>query len=193
MEDDGEKSQKIQIVAFTTNEKTNCPNDILLNYLNNNSHYIIKKNKQLIAFSTVLPDQKKPTKIMLCTVFDLSLEYEGINEVNCYIIVIDLHKESTKEKYAEILAYIEKYCDLSKKIYILGVKNEEEGDKLKITEKEIGKIADINVDYEYYKCNLDNKIDISDKIMEIFKNCLGNSLNEDNGKIEGDSRSCSIY
>ena len=195
MEDDEDKSQKIQMVAFTTNEKSLLPNDIISHYLKKNSHFIIKKSKQLIAFSSVLPEQKKITKIMLCTLIDLNLEYEGINEVNCYIIVIDLQKKSSKEKYIEILAYIQKYCDLSKKIFLLGIKKEEENNKIKISEEEIDdKIKDLNIEYEYCELNIDNSMEISDKIIEIFQYCFENSLNENEKKTESeDSRSCSIY
>ena len=192
--DKDEKSQKIQMIAFTTNEKSNLPNDIISNYLNNNSHFIIKKNKQLIAFSTVLPEQKKPTKIMLCTLFDLNIEYEGINDVNCYLVIIDLQKETSKEKLNEIFAYINKYCDLSKKIFLLGVKSEEEENGIKISEDEIEqKINGLNLDYEYYDLNLDNNLEVSDKIVDIFKYCYKISIKDIGGKNNNDAHSCAIY
>ena len=195
MEEDEDKSQKIQMVAFTTNEKSQLPNDIISHYLNHNSHFIIKRSKQLIAFSSVLPEQKKPTKIMICTIIDLSLEYEGINEVNCYIIVIDLQKESSREKYIEILAYIQKHCDLSKKIYLLGIKKEDEDNKVKMSEEEIDeKIKELNLEYEYFELNTDNSMEISDKIIEIFQYSFETNLNDDekrHGNVDG--RSCSIY
>jgi len=192
MEDDEDRSQRIYLAAFTTNERTQNPVDIISNYLNHNPHFIIKKNKQLIAFSVVL-DNKKPTKIMLCSLNDLNMEYDGINDANCYIIVIYLKKETSKEKYFEIIAYIQKYCDLSKKIYLLGVKKEEEDNKVKITEEEIeNRIKDMNVEYEYLELNIDDSIGVSDKIAEIFKYCFENA-NTDLGKIESEGRSCSIY
>ena len=191
MDEDEEKSQKIQMIAFTTNENIYSPNSIILNYTNNNSHFLIKKNKQLIAFSTVLPEQKKPTKIMIITLFDLSSEYEGIKDVNCYLIVIDLKKETTKDKYCEILAYIKTYCDTSKKIYLLGIKKDDD-EKIKITEDIIDeKAKESDLDYEYIELNADNSIEISNKILEIFNYCYSNtdllSKNEDDGK------SCEIY
>ena len=130
---------------------------------------------------------------MLCSLNDLNMEYDGINDANCYIIVIDLQKETSKEKYFEIIAYIQKYCDLSKKIYLLGVKKEEEDNKVKITEEEIeNRIKDMNVEYEYLELNIDDSIGVSDKIAEIFKYCFENA-NTDLGKIESEGRSCSIY
>ena len=191
MDEDEEKYQKIQMIAFTTNENIYSPNSIILNYTNNNSHFLIKKNKQLIAFSTVLPEQKKPTKIMIITLFDLSSEYEGIKDVNCYLIVIDLKKETTKDKYCEILAYIKTFCDTSKKIYLLGIKKDDD-EKIKITEDIIDeKAKESDLDYEYIELNADNSIEISNKILEIFNYCYSNtdllSKNEDDGK------SCEIY
>ena len=191
MDEDEEKSQKIQMIAFTTNENIYSPNSIILNYTNNNSHFLIKKNKQLIAFSTVLPEQKKPTKIMIITLFDLSSEYEGIKDVNCYLIVIDLKKETTKDKYCEILAYIKTFCDTSKKIYLLGIKKDDD-EKIKITEDIIDeKAKESDLDYEYIELNADNSIEISNKILEIFNYCYSNtdllSKNEDDGK------SCETY
>ena len=192
--DKDEKSQKIQMIAFTTNEKSNLPNDIISNYLNNNSHFIIKKNKQLIAFSTVLPEQKKPTKIMLCTLFDLNIEYEGINDVNCYLVIIDLQKETSKEKLIEIFTYINAYCDISKKIFLLGVKSKEEENGIKVSEDEIDqKIGGFNFDYEYYELNLDNNLEVSNKTIDIFKYCYKISGNECKGKNNNDAHSCVIY
>ena len=194
MEEDEEKSPKIQLIAFTTSEKNPSPNELMEKYLEKNSHYIIKKNKQLVAFSSVLPEQKKPTKIMICTLLDLNMEYEGINEVNCYIIVIDVQKETSKQKYSEIISYIQKFCDLSKKIYLLGVKsNEKEDNKIKLTEEEIVQIVEpLNVEYEYYEIDIDNAVEVSDKITEILKYSLNNNF-ENNDKEDSHGRSCSIY
>ena len=193
MNEEEEKAQKIQMIGFTTNDKNYSPNDIISNYLNNNSHFIIKKSTQLIAFSTVLPDQKKPTKIMLITLLDLEIEYEGINEVNCYLIIIDLQKETSKDKLSEILAYINQFCNLSKKIYLLGVKKDEEENKIKLTEEEIlQKIKEMNVEYEYFELNLDNSFEASEKILEILKYCL-NYTCVGEGKGDNDQKSCAIY
>ena len=194
MENEEEKS-KIQIIGFTTNEKSYSPNDIISKYLDNYSHFIIKKNKQLIAFSTVLPEHKKSTKIMLITLLDLNIEYEGINEVNCYLIIVDLQKEPSKEKFAEIVAYAKVYCDQSKKIYILGVKKDEEENKVKITEEEINqKMQELhNIDYEFYELNLDNGLEVSEKILEIFKYCFHNSISDNLFNNDQEGKSCSIY
>ena len=78
---------------------------------------------------------------MICTLLDLNMEYEGINEINYYIKVIYLQKETNKQKCDEIISYI-KYYDLSKKIYLLGVKSDEsEDNKIKLSEEEIDQVV----------------------------------------------------
>ena len=194
MEEDEEKSPKIQMIAFTTSEKNPSPNDLIDKYLEKNSHFMIKKNKQLVAFSSVLPEQKRPTKIMICTLLDLNMEYEGINEVNCYLIVIDIQKETSKQKYSEIISYIQKFCDLSKKIFLLGVKSDENTDnKVKLTEEEIVQVVEtLNVDYDYFQLNIDSADEVSNKIIEILIYSLNNNF-ENNDKEDNHGRSCSIY
>ena len=194
MEEDEEKSPKIQMIAFTTSEKNPSPNDLIDKYLEKNSHFMIKKNKQLVAFSSVLPGQKRPTKIMICTLLDLNMEYEGINEVNCYLIVIDIQKEASKQKYSEIISYFQKFCDLSKKIFLLGVKSDENTDnKVKLTEEEIVQVVEtLNVDYDYFQLNIDSADEVSKKIIEILIYSLNNNF-ENNDKEDNHGRSCSIY
>ena len=194
MENEDDKSPKIQIIGFTTNEKSYLPNDIISIYLDNYPHFIIKKNKQLIAFSSVLPDQKKTTKIMLITLLNLNIEYEGIDDVNCYVIIVDIQKEPSREKYDEILSYAKSHCDLSKRIFILGVKKDVEENKVKITEEEIDqKMKELNVDYEYYELNMDNTVEVSEKILEIFKYSFHNSISNNLLNYDNQGKSCSIY
>ena len=194
MKDEDEKSQKIQMIAFTTNEKSYNPNDIISNYLDNNDHFLIKKNQQMIAFSTVLPEQKKTTKIMMITLLDLEIEYEGIYDVNCYIIVIDLQKDTSKDKYTEILEYMRNFCDSSKKIFLLGVKKDEEEKPIKITKEEIEEIINnLNLEYEYFELNMDNSIQVSDKIINIFNYGFNSSIYSKDGKNDNEGISCLIY
>ena len=195
MEDNNEeKPQKLQMIALTTNEKEYHPNTIISNYLNNNSHFVIKKNQQMIAFSTVLPGQKKTTKIMICTLINLEYQYEGINNVNCYIIVIDLQKKSSLDKLEDIFAFITKCCDTSKTMFLLGVKKEDEENEIKVSQKEIEeKIADYNLEYKYYELNMDNSKEVSDKIIEILNFDFTSNTEEKDVKNDNDSRSCFIY
>ena len=118
------------------------------------------------------------------------MEYDGINEVNCYIIIIDLQKETSKDKLSEILEYTSRFCDLSKKIYLLGVKKDEEENKVKLTKEDIiKKIEEMNINYEYISVNLDNNFEVSDKILEILKYCSNNSIYDDNERGVYDQKS----
>jgi hypothetical protein len=42
---------------------------------------------------------------MVCSVLNLSKEYTGINDVNCYLLYIDLEQEDSKSKFGIILNY----------------------------------------------------------------------------------------
>ena len=86
------KGEKIQIVTFSTNENEYNPNDLINIYLENNNHLIIKKTSFSTAFTTTLPNTSKQTKIMICSVLNLSKEYTGIKDVNCYLCYVDLEK-----------------------------------------------------------------------------------------------------
>ena len=192
-QEENEKAQKIQMIVFVTNEKSHPPNDIIAKYyLNKHTHFLIKKSKEILAFSTVFPDQKKTTKIMLCTLIDLNMEYEGIKDVNCYLIVVDLQKENSKEKLEEIFTYINSYCNLSKKVFILGVNEKEEETGIKISEEEIDQRIN-DLEYDYLELNLDNDNDVTGKITEIFNYCSKNSDNETNIRNINNAHSCSIY
>jgi len=192
-QEDNDKAQKIQIIAFVTNEKSHPPNDIISSfYLNKRTHFLIKKSKEILAFSTVFPDQKKTTKIMLCTLVDLNMEYEGIKDVNCYLIFVDLQKETSKEKLEEILTYFNSYCNVSKKIFILGLKEKEEETGIKISEDEIDQRIN-DLDYDYFELNLDNDTDATKIIADIFNYCSKNSDTETNIRNVNNAHSCSIY
>ena len=58
---------------------------------------------------------------MICSVLNLTREYTGITDVNCYIVFIDLEKNDSKEKFDLILNYSKEYCELTKKIYVFGM------------------------------------------------------------------------
>ena len=109
---------KIQIVAFSTDRNLYPPNYLITEYLKIHKHFIIKKSQQLIAFSTILPNEKRSTKIIVITLLDLELEYEGTNDANCYLIVLELQKDYSKDKFTEILNFIKKNCDKDKMIFI---------------------------------------------------------------------------
>ena len=108
--------EKLQIVAFSTNDTTQTPNDIINIFLGQQEHTIIKKSRHSIAFQTNIKNSKKKTKIMVCSILNLTREYTGINDVNCYVLFINLEKQDSMEKLEEIISYARDYCELGKKI-----------------------------------------------------------------------------
>ena len=145
------KGEKIQIVAFSTNESEHNPNDLLNIYLENNNHLIIKKTSFSTAFTTTLPNTSKQTKIMICSVLNLSKEYTGIKDVNCYLCYVDLEKEDSKEKFDIILNYAKENCDLNKKVYLFGMITKKGNKKLISKDYIDRKLEDEQIFYEYNK------------------------------------------
>ena len=167
----------IQIVAFTTNidsSQFSSPYEIINIFLKYHDHILLKQRKGLaLAFKISLPKAKSDTQIMICSVFDLLREYNGIKDVNCYLIFIDLESRDSKNQFNLIIQYILKYCNLSKKIYIIGLYNNYLKDSQKYLDedeiKEIIKETKINK-FIYKEMNLDDSQKISDFILEIFVN-----------------------
>ena len=192
-----DSEDKIQIVAFSTNESRHTPNDIINIFLEQHSHSIIKKNSQTLAFSTVLSNSAESIKVMICSILNLGRQYNGISDVNCYLLFIDLENEESKVKFESIINYIRNFCDLNKKIFVLGMlggNNEE----IKYINKEqiinTFKIAQIN--YEYKEININKIKEVSDIIMEVLVYASENSIKDytyQNEK-EGDKgNSCAIF
>ena len=189
------KEEKIQIVAFSTNDTHQTPNDIINMFLENNNHLILKKSRHAIAFSTTLANSTKASKIMVCSVLNLTREYTGITDVNCYIIFLDLEKEESKEKFETILNYAKDYCELTKKIYVLGMVSGNEEETKHITKGDISKTLDsANVTYEYKEINLSKAKEVSDIIMEIFIYSSNHSISGEDTKDKdgGQAGSCQI-
>ena len=196
-------SEKIQIVAFSTNETEQNPNDIINTFLEQQNHIILKKTRNAIAFSTQLNNSQKNTKIMICSVLNLGREYTGITDVNCYIIFIDLEKETSKEKFESIISYAKDYCDLTKKIFIFGMinvntnKDEENTPNEKcINKDDITKILEnTDIIYEYKELDLSNIKDIYDVIINILvyssKHSISSDIIEETEKDQ--SGSCNIF
>ena len=168
---------RIQLVAFSTHRDTNqTPCDIFKIYLRYHQHTILKKNNLAIAFTSTLPKAKEPTKIFMCSVDNLNREYNGITNVNCYIILVDLEKPDSKEKITAIINYLNIHCDTTKKIYVLGLVsetvNEEEygADNIKyLLKNSIEEMFDSeNLKYDYKQISLENSEDVSEKISEIL-------------------------
>ena len=189
------KEEKIQIVAFSTNDTKQTPNDIINMFLENNNHSILKKSRHAIAFSTKLANSSKPIKIMVCSVLNLTREYTGITDVNCYILFIDLEKEDSKEKFESILNYAKDYCELTKKVYVLGMISGNEDETKHITKADITKTLDGGqLTYEYKEINLSKTKEISDFIMDILVYSSKHSISgDDNDKDGKQAGSCEIF
>ena len=172
----------IQIVAFTTNTDSSqfsSPYEIIKIFLKYHDHILLKQRKGLaLAFKISLPKAKSDTHIMICSVLDLLREYNGIKDVNCYLLFIDLENRDSKNQLNLIIQYILKHCNLSKKIYIIGLYNnylENSQKNIDETEiKEIMKDKGINK-FIFKEMNLEDAQKISDFMLEIFVNVEGAS------------------
>ena len=187
---------KIQIVAFSTNDTHQTPNDVINIFLENNSHVILKKSRNAIAFSTTLPNSSKQIKIMISSVLNLTREYTGITEVNCYILFIDLEKEDSTEKFETILNYAKDYCELSKKIYVIGMFSGNEEEKRCINKDDIKKTLDSSqISYEYKEITLTKAKGVSDIIMDILIYSSKHSISGEDipDKDSGKDGSCEIF
>ena len=165
----------IQIVAFTTNFDPNqfsSPYEIIKIFLKYHDHILLKqKNGLALAFKTTLPKSKKETQIMICSVYDLFREYNGIKEVNCYLLFVDLENKDSKNQLDLIIKYFLKYCSLSKKIYIIGIYNSDSENVQKyISEQEIKEIFENSniMKIMYKEMNIEDTQKISDYILDIF-------------------------
>ena len=165
----------IQIVAFTTNFDPNqfsSPYEIIKIFLKYHDHILLKQRNGLaLAFKTTLPKSKKETQIMICSVYDLFREYNGIKEVNCYLLFVDLENKDSKNQLDLIIKYFLKYCSLSKKIYIIGIYNSDSENLQKyISEQEIKEIFENSniMKIMYKEMNIEDTQKISDYILDIF-------------------------
>ncbi len=189
--------EKIQIVAFSTNDTHQTPNDIINLFLEQHTHLILKKSRHAIAFSTSLSEPNKSIKIMICSVLNLTREYTGITDVNCYLLFIDLEKEDSKEKFESILNYAKDYCELTKQVFVFGMKSGNEEEETKhITESDIRKVLDsAQVNYDYKEITLTRPKEISDKIMEVLVYSSKHPISgdKDDDKEGGQAGSCNVF
>ena len=188
--------EKLQIVAFSTNDTTQTPNDIINIFLGQQEHTIIKKSRHSIAFQTNIKNSKKKTKIMVCSILNLTREYTGINDVNCYVLFINLEKQDSMEKLEEIISYARDYCELGKKIYVLGMITGNEGESRQINKSDITKVLDqVQANYEYKEFNLSKVKEVCDTIMEVLDYSSKHSINGESeiDKEGGKANSCVIF
>ena len=191
------KDEKIQIVAFSTNDTSQTPNDIINIFLGQQNHKILKKSKFAIAFSTILKNQTKETRIMICSVLNLTKEYSGITDVNCYLLFVDLEKKDSIEKVQAIINYAKDNCKIGKKIFILGMISGNEEEEVQITKEDVTKIIDeISSNYEYKEINMSKMKEIADIFLEILVYSTKHSIAEEEEEIDREgaqANSCILF
>ena len=104
---------------------------------------------------------------MVCSILNLTREYTGINDVNCYVLFINLEKQDSMEKLEEIISYARDYCELGKKIYVLGMISGNEGESRQINNTVSEVIA-------YLDSKLDNKSKLLQEALHIAKQYYDN-------------------
>ena len=192
-----DKDEKIQIVAFSTNDTSQTPNDIINIFLGQQNHKILKKSKFAIAFSTILKNQTKETRIMICSVLNLTKEYSGITDVNCYLLFVDLEKKDSIEKVQAIINYAKDNCKIGKKIFILGMISGNEEEEVQITKEDVTKIIDeITSNYEYKEINMSKMKEIADIFLEILDYSTKHTIAEEEEEIDREgaqAKSCILF
>ena len=189
----------IQIVAFSTNvdsSQIQSPFEIIKMYLKYHDHTLLKKKDGLaLAFTAKLPNSPITTKIMICSALDLSREYNGIKDVNCYILFVDLENKDSKNQLNLIIEYFLKKCNLLKKIYIIGIYSSYvENFKKNIDEKQIIDMmndAKINK-YCYKELDVEDNNKVSDTILEILV-AVENIPNKKKRIYGNNDKKCYIY
>ena len=156
-----------EIVAFTTNEASPTPFDILKIFINNHPHEI--KADSSHALSCIVSPINYPTSlnIMMCSLPDLNRTYEGLCDVSFYFLFVDLQKEDAHNAFNKIWSFMLKNCALNEKIYVFGViKNKI--DKKNMSKEDIIKELEGKVLYMYTEINMENKNEIEDIFLKIF-------------------------
>ena len=157
-----------QIVAFTTNETSPSPNDIIKIFLDQHTHIIKTQSQHAISCEFSFDSNQK--KIMMITIPDINRTYQGISDVSFYFFFVHLESLNVQKKFESICSYIKKYCDLSKKIFIFGIVQ----DSNELNMKNIGyenfkKILDeMKFNYIYNELSMTNKEKIGEILLDIF-------------------------
>ena len=157
-----------QIVAFTTNETSPSPNDIIKIFLDQHTHIIKTQSQHAISCEFSFDSNQK--KIMMITIPDINRTYQGISDVSFYFFFVHLESLNVQKKFESICSYIKKYCDLSKKIFIFGiVKDSNELNEKNIAYENFKKILDeMKFNYIYNELSMTNKEKIGEILLDIF-------------------------
>ena len=82
-------------MAFSLNNISQAPNDIINIFLDQQYHKILKKSK-FIAFCITLKNQIKEKRIMICLL--LNFIKSSIADENCYLLFVNLEKKDSIKK-----------------------------------------------------------------------------------------------
>ena len=171
--------EKLQIVAFSTNDREGTPNDLINMFLEQQNHKILKKSKYGIAFSTILKNSSEETRIMICSVLNITKEYTGIKDVNCYLLFIDLEKKDSIEQFNSIIEYAKDNCNLKKKFFVFGMISGSEEKEILINKSDIiEKLDEEKIKYIYKEINKSEIKEICDTFMEIFDFSKNHPIND---------------
>ena len=179
-----------QIVAFTTNETSPSPNDIIKLFLVQHTHIIKTQSQHAISCEFSFDSNQK--KIMMITIPDINRTYQGISDVSFYFFFVHLESLNVQNKFQSICSYIKKYCDLSKKIFIFGIiKDDSELIKKNISYENFKKILDeMKFNYIYNELSMVNKEKIGKIFLDIF---LSNNLFGNKNEVGRQAHSCVFY
>ena len=120
----------------------------------------------------------------MVSISNLNREYTGITDVNSYLIFVDLQNENSKENLELILSYYKNYCDLEKKIFVLGIVSIKNDTKQFINKQKIKKMMNSGKFlYEYNELNLENLKEVKNSLLKIFVKSYKEGI-EDNNKSE---------
>ena len=188
--------EKLQIVAFSTNDTSDTPNEILNIFLSQHTHSILKQSRHAYAFQTELPGTNKQTKIMVYSVLDLQKEYPGIKEVNCYIMFIDTEKEESTQLFNDMIVYFREYCNTSKKIYVVALETNDFSNPVLNKSDICGKFDENQLTYEYNTMNLDDNNSVEEIFLKILDYCLKNPIKSASNTTQQEQvvdKSCNIF
>jgi len=183
--------EKLQIVAFSTDNTTDTPNTIINIFLSKYTHTIIKESKHVISFLTKLPNSEEQKKIMVCSVLKLEKEYTGVKDVNCYIMFVNIEEKDSINKLNNIIVYFNNYCDDSKKIFLIGFFKNNNNINLSMEELS-GILEDNHLQYEYKQMNLEKKYEVEKIFLEILDYSTKHPI-KGFEKSTNDAKSCFIF
>ena len=162
------EADDFQIVAFTTNEASPSPNEIIKIFLDQRVHIIKTQSRHAISCEFSFDSSQK--KVMMITLPEINRTYQGISDVSFYFFFVHLESLNVQKKFESICSYIKKYCDLSKIIFIFGiVKDSNELNEKNIAYENFKKILDeMKFNYIYNELSMTNKEKIGEILLDIF-------------------------